>query len=65
VFDLNTGVNSTNRVAEYNTGKEAQFMARAVQSTPEVLSLDASAKEESGLFSIASVLNLQKLIFAG
>jgi len=40
-------------------------MARAVQSTPEFLSLDGSAKEESGLFSTTSVLNLQKLIFAG
>src|SRR5215468_5530573 len=40
-------------------------MVRAVQSTPEVLSLDRSAREESGLFSTESVLNLQKLIFAG
>src|SRR5215468_5391511 len=40
-------------------------MARAVQSTPEVLSLDGSAKEESRLFSTTSVLNLEKLIFAG
>jgi formate hydrogenlyase transcriptional activator len=40
-------------------------MERAVQSTAEVLSLGAPAKGESGLFSIESVLNLQKLIFAG
>jgi len=40
-------------------------MARAVQFTPEVLSLDGSAKEESRLFSTTSVLNLEKLIFAG
>jgi len=38
-------------------------MARAVQFTPEVLSLDGSAKEESRLFSTTSVLNLEKLIF--
>ena len=40
-------------------------MERAVKSTSEVLSLGAPAKGESGLFSIESVLNLQKLIFAG
>ena len=40
-------------------------MVRAVQSTAEVLSLGARAKGESGLFSTESVLNLQKLIFAG
>src|SRR5215472_711324 len=40
-------------------------MPRAVQSTPETLSLDGSAKEKSGLLSTESVLNLQKLIFAG
>ena len=40
-------------------------MARAVESAPEALSLGGSAKEESGLFSTQSVLNLQKLIFAG
>jgi len=40
-------------------------MERAVQSTSEVLSLGVPAKGESGLFSIESVLNLQKLIFAG
>jgi formate hydrogenlyase transcriptional activator len=40
-------------------------MERAVQSTAEVLSLGAPAKGESGLFSIESVLDLQKLIFAG
>src|SRR5215831_20194405 len=40
-------------------------MARAVQSTPEVPSVNGSPKEELGLFSTQSVLNLQKLIFAG
>src|SRR5215472_14020911 len=40
-------------------------MARAVHSIPEVRSLDGSAREESALFSTASVLNLQKLIFSG
>jgi formate hydrogenlyase transcriptional activator len=40
-------------------------MARAVQSIPEVRSLDGSAKDESRLFSTESVLHLQRLIFAG
>ncbi len=40
-------------------------MERAEQSTSEVLSLGAPAKGETGLFSTESVLNLQKLIFAG
>jgi formate hydrogenlyase transcriptional activator len=40
-------------------------MERAAQSTAEVLSLGAPTKGESGLFSTESVLNLQKLIFAG
>src|SRR5438034_7108406 len=40
-------------------------MERAMQSPAEVLSLGAPAKGESGLFSTESVLNLQKLIFAG
>ena len=40
-------------------------MENAVQSTAEVLTLGAPAKGESGLFSTESVLNLQKLIFAG
>src|SRR5215475_2155515 len=40
-------------------------MARALQSTSGVLSLNGSASEESGLFSTESVLKLQKLIFAG
>ena len=39
-------------------------MERAVQPTAEVPSPGAPAKDESGLFSIESVLNLQKLIFA-
>jgi formate hydrogenlyase transcriptional activator len=40
-------------------------MEKAVQSPAEVLSSGGPAKDESGLFSIESVLNLQKLIFAG
>jgi formate hydrogenlyase transcriptional activator len=40
-------------------------MERAVQSAAEVLSLGAPANDKSGLFSTESVLNLQKLIFAG
>jgi len=40
-------------------------MERAVQPTAEVSSPGAPAKDELGLFSIESVLNLQKLIFAG
>src|SRR6266446_5191833 len=40
-------------------------MERTIQSPTEVLTLGAPAKGESGLFSTESVLNLQKLIFAG
>ena len=40
-------------------------MQRAVQPTTEAPSPGAPAKGESGLFSTESVLNLQKLIFAG
>jgi formate hydrogenlyase transcriptional activator len=40
-------------------------MERAVRSVGEVSSPGESAKGESGLFSTESVLNLQKLIFAG
>jgi formate hydrogenlyase transcriptional activator len=40
-------------------------MAKAVQSPAEVQSPGGPAKEEAGLFSIESVLKLQKLIFAG
>jgi formate hydrogenlyase transcriptional activator len=40
-------------------------MKRAVQSAAEVLSLGAPVKGESELFSTESVLNLEKLIFAG
>jgi formate hydrogenlyase transcriptional activator len=40
-------------------------MERAVQPTAEVPSPGAPAKDESGMFSIESVLKLQKLIFAG
>jgi formate hydrogenlyase transcriptional activator len=40
-------------------------MEKAVQSLAEVLSRDEQGEDESGLFSIQSVLKLQKLIFAG
>jgi formate hydrogenlyase transcriptional activator len=40
-------------------------MEKSVQSPAEVLSPGGPAKDESGLFSIESVLKLQKLIFAG
>src|SRR5260370_3598200 len=40
-------------------------MERAIQSPAEVLTLGAPSTGESGLFSTDSVLNLQKLIFAG
>jgi len=40
-------------------------MARAIQSPAKVLSRDGPPEHESGLFSTASVLNLQQLIFAG
>src|SRR5713226_6510830 len=40
-------------------------MERAVQSPAEGLSRGGPGKDESGLFSIESVLTLQKLIFAG
>src|SRR5208282_4962577 len=40
-------------------------MERAVQPAAEVSSLGVPAKGKSRLFSIESVLNLQKLIFAG
>ena len=40
-------------------------MAKAVQSLAEVLSRGGPAENESGLFSIESVLKLQKLVFSG
>ena len=40
-------------------------MEKVLRSPAEILSLGGPAKDESGLFSIESVLNLQKLIFAG
>ncbi len=40
-------------------------MERAVQSAADLSSLGAPANDKSGLFSTESVLNLQKLIFAG
>src|SRR5499427_7851554 len=40
-------------------------MQKAVQSSPEVLSRGGPDQESSALFSIESVLKLQRLIFAG
>jgi formate hydrogenlyase transcriptional activator len=40
-------------------------MARAIQFPAKVVSRDAPSEHESGLFSTETVLNLQKLIFAG
>src|SRR5580658_5313768 len=40
-------------------------MERAIQFPAKVLSRDAQSEQELGLFSTESVLNLQKLIFAG
>jgi formate hydrogenlyase transcriptional activator len=40
-------------------------MEKAIQSRAGVLSPGGAAKDESGLFSIESVLKLEKLIFAG
>ena len=40
-------------------------MERAIQFPAKVLSRDAQSEHELGLFSTESVLNLQKLIFAG
>ena len=40
-------------------------MENAVRSSAELLTPDAPTKDDSGLFSIESVLKLQKLIFAG
>src|SRR5580704_10741213 len=40
-------------------------MEKAVQSPAEILSQGGRAKDQLGLFSIESVLNLQKLIFSG
>ena len=40
-------------------------MERAIQFPAKVLSRDAPSEHELGLFSTESVLNLQKLIFAG
>src|SRR5271155_3553658 len=40
-------------------------MERAIQSSAEVLSRGRPEEDESGLFSTESILNLQKLIFAG
>ena len=40
-------------------------MERAIQFPAKVLSRDAPSEYELGLFSTESVLNLQKLIFAG
>ena len=40
-------------------------MERAMESSTKVVSRDGEPEREAGLFSIASVLNLEKLIFAG
>ena len=40
-------------------------MERAIELPAEVLSRSGRREQGSGLFSTASVLNLQKLIFAG
>jgi hypothetical protein len=40
-------------------------MERAIETPEKVLSRDGRPEHESGLLSTASVLNLQKLIFAG
>ncbi len=40
-------------------------MERAIETPEKVLSREGRPEHESGLFSTASVLNLQKLIFAG
>ena len=40
-------------------------MGKALQSLSEVLSRGGAAEDESGLFSIESVLKLQKLVFSG
>jgi formate hydrogenlyase transcriptional activator len=45
--------------------REGRFMEKAVQSPAEILSQGGQAKDQLGLFSIESVLNLQKLIFSG
>src|SRR5246127_4254569 len=44
---------------------ERPSMQRALQSPAEVLTRGVPTEDESGLFSTESVLNLQKLIFAG
>jgi formate hydrogenlyase transcriptional activator len=46
-------------------GQEERFMERAIQFPAKVLSRDAPSEHELALFSTESVLNLQKLIFAG
>jgi hypothetical protein len=46
-------------------GQEGQFMESAIQFPTRILSREGPPERESGLFSTESVLNLQKLIFAG
>src|SRR5580658_6540367 len=53
------------RLLESNRAEEGEFMDRAIQFPAKVLSRDAQSEHELGLFSTESVLNLQKLIFAG
>jgi formate hydrogenlyase transcriptional activator len=45
--------------------QEGQFMERAIESSARAPSRDNAAEDPSKLFSIESVLNLQKSIFAG
>src|SRR5580658_6689227 len=53
------------RAAESNCAREGPFMERSIQSPAEVPSQGGPAEVESDVFSIKSVLKLQKLIFAG
>jgi formate hydrogenlyase transcriptional activator len=57
-------VETETRPTESKRGEE-HFMERAIQLPARVLSREESSKPESGLFSTESVLNLQKLTFAG
>ena len=52
------------QLAESNSSR-TPFMERAIETPEKVLSRDGRPEHESGLLSTASVLNLQKLIFAG
>src|SRR5882724_11339861 len=58
-------VSTKSPAAESNGPRKERFMERAIQPPAQVLSRVELAQNESGLFSSESVLNLQKLIFAG